>query len=51
VANLAAVCAAHHHELVPHGEWTLDGNPHQPGGLRLTRGPRNLTGAGARAGP
>jgi HNH endonuclease len=37
IANLAAVCtiAGHHQMLVPHGPWTLVGNPHRPDGLRL----------------
>jgi len=37
-ANLAAVCTmAHHHEqLIPHGPYTLLGNPNQPDGLHLT---------------
>ncbi len=51
LANLAAVCPAHHAQLVPHGEWSLEGNPHQPDGLHLARRPRQMTGAGARAGP
>ena len=51
LANLAAVCPAHHAQLVPHGEWTLEGNPHQPDGLHLARSTRQMSGAGARAGP
>jgi hypothetical protein len=39
LANLAAVCTGggtdHHTKLVPHGPWTLTGNPNQPHGLRL----------------
>jgi len=37
-ANLATVCTvAHHHEqLIPHGPYTLLGNPNQPDGLTLT---------------
>ena len=39
--NLAAVCTGggtgHHTKLVPHGTWTLVGNPNQPDGLRLFR--------------
>ena len=34
VANLVAVFAGHHPELVPHGPWALVGNPNQPDGLR-----------------
>jgi hypothetical protein len=37
VANLAAVCPAHHALLVPHGEYVLEGNPNQPDGLDLRR--------------
>ena len=41
LANLAAVCTGggtdHHARLVPHGPWTLAGNPNQPDGLRLER--------------
>ncbi len=41
LANLAAVCTGagsdHHARLVPHGPWTLTGNPNQPDGLRLER--------------
>ena len=35
--NLAAVCVPHHQRLVPHGTWTLSGNPNRPDGLTLTR--------------
>ena len=35
VANLAAVCPAHHALLVPHGDLVLEGNPIQPDGLHL----------------
>jgi hypothetical protein len=34
VANLVAVFAGHHPELVPHGPSALVGNPNQPDGLR-----------------
>ena len=34
ISNLAAVFAAHHRELIPHGPWALVGNPNQPDGLR-----------------
>ena len=34
VSNLAAVFAAHHRELIPHGPYALIGNPNLPGGLR-----------------
>jgi hypothetical protein len=37
IANLAAVCPAHHALLIPHGDYVLDGNPHQPDGLTLRR--------------
>ena len=37
VANLAAVCPAHHALLIPHGEYVLAGNPNQPDGLDLRR--------------
>ena len=33
VSNLAAVFAAHHRELIPHGPYALVGNPNLPGGL------------------
>jgi len=35
--NLAAVCAMHHHRLVPHGTRVLTGNPNRPDGLELHR--------------
>jgi hypothetical protein len=35
IANLAAVCPAHHRLLVPHGTLALVGNPHRPDGLQL----------------
>ena len=46
--NLATVCATHHRRLVPHGTWTLTGNPNRPDGLTLTRcvGGRVRTRAG-----
>ena len=37
ISNLAAVFAAHHRELIPHGPWALVGNPNQPDGLHKTR--------------
>ena len=37
MANLAAVCPAHHALLVPHGDLILEGNPNQPDGLSLRR--------------
>ena len=37
ISNLAAVFAAHHRELIPHGPWALVGNPNQPDGLRMVR--------------
>ena len=37
IAHLAAVCATHHRQLIPHGPWVLIGNPNQPDGLRLIR--------------
>jgi hypothetical protein len=42
IANLAAVCPAHHRLLVPHGLLALVGNPNLPDGLELvtaSRGP------------
>ncbi len=42
IANLAAVCPAHHRLLVPHGLLALVGNPNLPDGLDLvtaSRGP------------
>jgi hypothetical protein len=42
IANLAAVCPAHHRLLVPHGLLALEGNPNLPDGLELvtaSRGP------------
>ncbi len=57
IANLAAVCTGggtdHHARLVPHGPWTLEGNPNQPDGLRLERHRQRARppGAAARAGP
>jgi hypothetical protein len=42
IANLAAVCPAHHRLLVPHGLLALEGNPNLPDGLDLvttTRAP------------
>jgi Domain of unknown function (DUF222) len=37
ISDLAAVCtpAGHHQKLIPHGPWTLIGNPNQPDGLQL----------------
>ena len=37
ISNLAAVFAAHHRELIPHGPWALVGNPNLPDGLRMVR--------------
>jgi hypothetical protein len=37
MANLAAVCPAHHALLIPHGDLILEGNPNQPDGLTLRR--------------
>ena len=37
LANLAAVCAYHHSQLAPHGDWLLTGNPNRVDGLRLIR--------------
>ena len=37
VANLVAVFAGHHADLIPHGPWALIGNPNQPDGLRRVR--------------
>jgi len=50
--NLVLVCTTHHHELVPHGRWVLDGDPEQPDGLTMRRIDEPGTGtADARAGP
>jgi hypothetical protein len=35
IANLAAVCPAHHRLLIPHGLLALVGNPNLPDGLEL----------------
>jgi hypothetical protein len=35
LANLAAVCWTHHHELAPQGSILLLGNPNHPAGLSL----------------
>jgi hypothetical protein len=35
ISNLAAVCAAHHRLLIPHGLLALVGNPNLPDGLHL----------------
>jgi hypothetical protein len=46
--NVALVCTTHHHQLIPHGRWVLDGDPEAPDGLVL----RELTDTvEARAGP
>ncbi len=37
IANLVAVCPAHHALLIPHGEYVLEGNPNRPDGLDLRR--------------
>jgi hypothetical protein len=37
IANLAAICPAHHALLIPHGDYVLEGNPNQPDGLELRR--------------
>jgi hypothetical protein len=34
LANLVAVSAGHHAELIPHGPWALVGNPNHPDGLK-----------------
>jgi hypothetical protein len=33
--NVVLVCTTHHHRLVPHGRWVLDGDPDQLDGLVL----------------
>jgi uncharacterized protein (DUF1330 family) len=33
--NVVFGCTTHHHRLVPHGCWVLDGDPEQPDGLVL----------------
>ena len=35
--NLVLVCTTHHHRLVPHGPWVLEGDPERPDGLRWDR--------------
>ena len=40
IANLAAVCPAHHRLLVPHGLLALAGNPNLPDGLDLVTASR-----------
>jgi hypothetical protein len=40
IANLAAVCAAHHRLLVPYGLLALVGNPNLPDGLELVTASR-----------
>jgi hypothetical protein len=45
--NIVLVCTTHHHRLVPHGRWSLDGDPETLDGLVL----RELTDIEARAGP
>jgi len=40
IANLAAVCPAHHRLLIPHGLLALVGNPNVPEGLRLVTAKR-----------
>jgi hypothetical protein len=37
ISNLAAVFAAHHRTLIPHGPYAIVGNPNVPGGLRRVR--------------
>jgi hypothetical protein len=43
IANLAAACAGgvtdHHNMLIPHGPWTLTGNPNQPDDHDARAGP------------
>jgi hypothetical protein len=55
-ANLATVCAAHHHQLAPHGDLLLLGNPNHPAGLSLVHRDdlpalAQLAAEQARAGP
>jgi hypothetical protein len=40
IANLAAVCPAHHRLLIPHGLLALVGNPNLPDGLELVTASR-----------
>ena len=35
--NVVLVCSTHHHRLVPHGPWVLDGDPERPDGLHWHR--------------
>jgi len=49
IANLAAVCPAHHRLLVPHGLLALVGNPNLPDGLDLVGASRPPPRAGPNA--
>lgn len=50
--NVVLVCTTHHHRLVPHGRWVLEGDPELPDGLKMRRIDRPGDGIGdARAGP
>jgi hypothetical protein len=33
--NVVLVCTTHHHRLIPHGRWVLEGDPEAPDGLTL----------------
>ncbi len=48
--NVVLVCSTHHHRLIPHGPWVLDGDPEQPDGLHWHRLDDD-TDIEARAGP
>ena len=48
--NVVLVCSTHHHRLIPHGPWVLDGDPERPDGLRWHRLDDD-TDIEARAGP
>jgi len=47
--NVVLVCRTHHHRLIPHGPWVLDGDPEQPDGMCWHR--IDDTDIEARAGP
>jgi Domain of unknown function (DUF222)/HNH endonuclease len=49
IANLCAVCPAHHRLLVPHGLLALVGNPNLPDGLELVTASRSPPRAGPNA--
>jgi hypothetical protein len=50
IANLAAVCRAHHRLLIPHGLLALVGNPNLPDGLELVTAAGTAEDQGATCG-